>query len=84
MKRSTLTFLAYSGSLGAAILMANSATATPVVASATNPIISTPTAQVVNLNRVTPTLNFTQQQTNPIKDLLGCQCATCTKAASQI
>jgi hypothetical protein len=48
---------------------------------ATNSVISTSTAQITNLNRATATLNFTQQETNPIKDLLGCKCSTCMKAS---
>ncbi len=81
MNRATLTLFAYSGSLAAAILMVNPAKAAPVVTLATNSVISTSTARVVNLNRATPKLNFTQQETNPIKDLLGCKCATCMKAS---
>ncbi len=81
MNRATLTLVAYSGSLAAAILMVNSAKAAPVVTLATNSVISTSTAQITNLNRATATLNFTQQETNPIKDLLGCKCSTCMKAS---
>jgi hydroxyethylthiazole kinase-like sugar kinase family protein len=61
--------------------MVNLAKAAPVVTFATNSVVSTSTARVVNLNFATPTLSFTQQQINSIKNLLGCKCATCMKAS---
>jgi hypothetical protein len=47
-------------------------------------MISVPAAQVVNLHRAAPMLNLTEQQRNPIIDQLGCSCAACMKALSQM
>ena len=84
MNRATLTLLASSWSLAAVILITNPANAAPVATQAIEPMISIPAAQVVNLHRAAPMLNLTDQQRNPIIDQLGCSCAACMKALSQM
>lgn len=84
MNKTTLTLLAVSGSLMAMTLFTNPANAAPVANSVINPVISAPTTQIVNLNRAPAMFNLTTQESNPIQDHLGCNCATCKASQSQI
>jgi hypothetical protein len=65
-------------------LISNPANAAPVANSVINPVISIPTRQIVNLNRAPLMFNITTQESNPIQDQLGCNCATCKASQSQI
>lgn len=65
-------------------LISNPAIAAPVANSVINPLISAPTTQIINLNRVPLMFNITTQASNPIQDHLGCSCATCQASQSQI
>ena len=84
MNKTTLTLLALAGSLMAMTLISSPANAAPINDAVINPAISAPTTQIVNLNRVPSMFNITTQESNPIQDQLGCNCATCKASQSQI
>ena len=78
MNRIFLALLTFPIILASMLLLANTAQA----AEASNAMLSAPTSQVI----VTPgqQLHTSVQPINPIKDQIGCSCAACTKALSQM
>lgn len=84
MHRATLTLLASAGSLAIMVLIANPADAAPVVAQNVNSVMEAPAAQAVKTHRVNPMLNLIAQESNPILDQMGCNCAGCMKALRQM
>jgi hypothetical protein len=83
MYKNLLALLAASASLAVMLLMANTANATPIIAPNLDLAIATPVIRVVNLNLANPTLNLTNQTSNPILHNLGCACAVCMDALRQ-
>jgi hypothetical protein len=84
MYKNLLALLAASASLAVMLLMANTAYATPIIAPNLDLAIATPVVRVVNLNLANPTLNLTNQTSNPILHNLGCTCAVCTGTFSSL
>lgn len=66
------------------VLITNPANASTIEESVINPVISVQNTQIVNLNRAPLMFNITTQESNPIQDQLGCNCATCKASQSQI
>ncbi|MBD1835745.1 hypothetical protein H6F61_24465 [Cyanobacteria bacterium FACHB-472] len=77
MNKTALAMLASPVILASMLLLANAAQA----AEASNAMLSAPTAQVVVADQQVPA---SVQPSNPIKDQMGCSCAACTKALSQM
>ncbi|MCU0532817.1 MAG: hypothetical protein MUD14_02840 [Hydrococcus sp. Prado102] len=82
-EKNLLALLAASASLSVMLLMANTAYAAPIVAKNLG-LVSTPIVRVVSLNLANPTLNLTNQTSNPILHNLGCACASCTGFSKQL
>lgn len=78
MNRIALSFLTFPIILASMLLLANTAQA----AEASNTMLSAPTAQVIVVQD--QQVPASVQPSNPIKDHLGCSCAACTKALSQM
>jgi hypothetical protein len=83
MHKTTLTLLV-SGSFLALTLITNPADASPLNDAGFNPVIATPTTQIVSLNRAPAMFEITTQESDPIQEHLGCSCATCKASQSQI
>jgi hypothetical protein len=79
MNKTALAMLACPVILASMLLLANAAEA----AEASNAMLSAPTAhaQVVVADQH---IAASVQPSNPIKDHMGCSCAACTKALSQM
>ncbi|MBD1837734.1 hypothetical protein NDI44_09355 [Trichocoleus sp. DQ-A3] len=78
MNRIALALLTCPIILASMLLLANTAQA----AEASNMMLSAPTAQVIVVQY--QQVPASVQPSNPIKDHLGCSCAACTKALSQM
>ncbi|MBD2538719.1 hypothetical protein [Coleofasciculus sp. FACHB-SPT36] len=78
MNRIALALLTCPIILASMLLLANTAQA----AEASNMMLSAPTAQVIVVQD--QQVPASVQPSNPIKDHLGCSCAACTKALSQM
>ncbi|MBD1944039.1 hypothetical protein H6F78_07485 [Coleofasciculus sp. FACHB-64] len=78
MNRIALALLTCPIILASMLLLANTAQA----AEASNTMLSAPTAQVIVVQD--QQVPASVQPSNPIKDHLGCSCAACTKALSQM
>ncbi|MBD1896248.1 hypothetical protein [Coleofasciculus sp. FACHB-129] len=78
MNRIALALLTCPIILASMLLLANTAQA----AEASNMMLSAPTAQVIVVQYQQVLASV--QPSNPIKDHLGCSCAACTKALSQM
>lgn len=78
MNRIALSLLTFPIILASMLLLANTAQA----AEASNTMLSAPTAQVIVVQD--QQVPASVQPSNPIKDHLGCSCAACTKALSQM
>jgi hypothetical protein len=78
MNRIALALLTFPIILASMLLLANTAQA----AEASNAMLSAPTAQVIVAQG--QQLHTSVQPINPIKDQIGCSCAACTKALSQM
>jgi hypothetical protein len=78
MNRIVLALLTFPIILASMLLLANTAQA----AEASNAMLSAPTSQVIVTQG--QQLHASVQPINPIKDQIGCSCAACTKALSQM
>ncbi len=78
MNRIALALLTCPIILASMLLLANTAQA----AEASNTMLSAPTAQVIVVQD--QQVPASVQPSNPIKDQIGCSCAACTKALSQM
>jgi hypothetical protein len=82
MIKNLLALLATSASLAAMLFIANTADAAPLLEHNATTTVSAPAIAVVSLN-LTPSLNLTSQQNNPIVHNLGCACAVCSGSSRQ-
>ena len=78
MNKLTFTLCTLGGSLAAMIMFANTAFAAPLITTNSNPVFSTSSPPVVNLNQVNSHLSSAFQQSDPIQEHLGCSCSICT------
>lgn len=83
MNRATLTLLISCGSLAALLVMTKPADAAPAVTQIVNPVMSVPSASVMERHHVNLSVGRLAES-NPILDQLGCNCAACTKTLTQI
>ncbi len=78
MKIAKLLLLAFPVVLASVLMLANSAAASIVNAPATSQVT------FVSTQPIPQSVTALTQESNPIKDQLGCNCATCVQANSQL